>query len=196
MDTRNNSGSWNSGHSNSGWANSGNANSGSVNSGNANSGKWNSGDFNSGNVNSGNANSGYGNTGLFNTDEPPARFFGKLTDIKMSAFIKSNGYPSWDGFFLTKWIRFAYMTDEEKKKNPNYKKQGGYLKIFEYKEAWETFWEETSEENRQKFLNLPNFDSSIFFEITGIDVKRRSSSLSGKEVSVTIDGESYVAILK
>ena len=63
------------------------------------------------------------------------------------------------------------MTQEEKKKNPSYKTTGGYLKTLEYKEAWAVFWRKTSEENRQKFLNLPNFDAEIFREITGIDVE-------------------------
>ena len=64
------------------------------------------------------------------------------------------------------------MTDEEKKADPQFCARKGYLKTYEWKEAWSNFWRETDESNRKKFLNLPNFDSEIFKEITGIDVSK------------------------
>lgn len=194
MDERNNSGSWNSGNLNSGNGNSGSWNSGNWNSGDLNSGNWNSGDRNSGDRNSGSGNSGDWNSGWFNTDEPNARFFGRDADIKLSEFVDSERCPSWSAFELIKWIETSAMSDEEKKAHPTHKTCGGYLKTFGYKEAWANFWKATNESNRQKFLNLPNFDADIFFEITGIDV--RKPNLSGKEVSVTIDGVTYAAIVK
>jgi hypothetical protein len=86
------------------------------------------------------------------------------------------------------------MTDEEKKSNPAHETCGGYLKTYEYKEAWAGFWKSTSEENRKKFLALPNFDAVIFHEITGLNVGQ--PNLSGKEVSVTLDGKTYTAVIK
>ena len=62
------------------------------------------------------------------------------------------------------------MTDEEKKADPAFCVRQGYLKKYEYKEAWANFWKDTDEDNRKKFLALPNFDSEIFKDITGIDV--------------------------
>ncbi len=70
------------------------------------------------------------------------------------------------------------MTAVEKKENPKAETTEGYLKQFTYKEAWSNFWKETDEENRQKFLNLPNFDAEIFKDITGIEVNGKSK---GKE---------------
>jgi hypothetical protein len=107
-------------------------------------------------------NSGDRNSGWFNTDEPLASFFGRQTDIKMSEFVNSEMCPSWNGFELNTWIKSEKMTDVEKKEHPTYETCGGYLKIYKYKEAWTNFWRDTTEENRQKFLNLPNFEQ-IFF---------------------------------
>lgn len=191
-----NSGSGNSGSRNSGSRNSGYGNSGYGNSGYGNSGYWNSGSGNSGGGNSGYGNSGSRNSGWFNTDEPNARFFGKGTTIKLSEFENSECCPSWSGFELTEWIESSNMSEREKREHPKHEMCGGYLKMYEYKEAWANFWKATTEENRQKFLNLPNFDAKIFEEITGIDVGQKAVSLSGKEVSVTIDGKTYTAIVK
>jgi len=180
-----NSGNWNSGNRNSGDRNSGNRNSGNrnsgyCNSGYCNSGDWNSGNRNSGSRNSGDSNSGDRNSGWFNTDEPMARFFNKNSAIKLSDFYSSSACPSWEGFDLCEWIGESEMTDEEKKADPQFFVRGGYLKTYTYQEAWSNFWKATSEENRKKFLNLPNFDSKIFLEITGIDVQRTTRTQLAK----------------
>jgi hypothetical protein len=155
MTSKNNSGDWNSGYWNSGYWNSGNSNSGNSNSGNRNSGDWNSGNSNS---------------GCFNTNEPYARFFNKPTKIKLSEFYQSDAFPDLSDFPLNRWIDKDDMTKKEKEETSGWETMGGYLKTLNYKEAWKVFWQETTEENRQKFLNLPNFDAKIFKEITGIDV--------------------------
>ena len=186
-----NSGDWNSGHRNSGHRNSGNRNSGDWNSGDwnschRNSGDWNSGDGNSGYGNSGywnsgNRNSGYGNSGnwnsgCFNTDEPLARFFNRESNVKLSEFYNSDAYPDFSEMNPCVWVEESMMTTEEKKEFPSYKTTGGYLKKLEYKDAWGVFWRKTTEENKKKVLSLPNFDASIFKEITGIDVNQNSEA--------------------
>jgi hypothetical protein len=60
------------------------------------------------------------------------------------------------------------MTDKEKRDDPDFFVRQGYLKTFTYQEAWVNFWRDTDEENRQKFLALPNFDWKVFTEITGV----------------------------
>ena len=90
-----------------------------------NSGIGNSGDWNSGNWNSGDGNSGY-----FNTNKPNVRIFGKETHIKNIVF------PNYFFFDFAKWVYWDYMTDKEKEENKNAYITGGYLQIFEYKEAW------------------------------------------------------------
>jgi len=196
-----NSGNWNSGNRNSGngnscYENSGNWNSGYWNSGNGNSGNWNSGDGNSGNGNSGDRNSGYGNStnrssGIFCSEEETVRMFNKPTNLKWEEI----DHPHFNEFYLNKWISEDEMTDEDKKADPEFYVRKGCLKTYTWKEAWANFWRDTSEENRQKFLNLPNFDSEIFEEITGIKVNQLQS-LSGKTVKVEIDGVSYEATIK
>ena len=167
-----NSGNWNSGDGNSGDWNSGYGNSGYGNSGNWNSGDWNSGNWNSGNWNSGYRNSGYGNstnreTGIFNTTEGTLRMFNKPTDLKWGDI----DHPDFDEFYLNKWIPESDMTIEEKKAEPEFHVRQGYLKTFTWEEAWANYWRDSDGEEKQKVLNLPNFDATIFREITGIDVE-------------------------
>ena len=38
------------------------------------------------------------------------------------------------------------------------------------KEAWELMWDNITNDQKQEFLNLPNFDAKIFEEITGIKI--------------------------
>jgi hypothetical protein len=187
-----NSGNWNSGNRNSGVWNSGDSNSGNWNSGNRNSGNWNSGygnsgDGNSGNWNSGNRNSGYGNstsreTGIFNTTPGTLRIFNKPTDLKWEDI----DHPDFDEFYLNKWIPESDMTDEEKKAEPKFHVRQGYLKTFTWHEAWANYWRDSHEEEKQKVLNLPNFDAEIFKEITGIDVE-----VAEKPNTIEIGGTVY-----
>jgi len=166
-----NSGYYNSGDYNSGYRNSGDYNSGNRNSGDYNSGNYNSGDYNSGNRNSGNYNSGNYNSGWFNTDEPKIRFFNKDSDMTYSDF--SDKYSLVYPYLKTcSWVYAKDMTDQEKKDNPDFETTDGYLKTMTYKEAWAEYWNRASDEDKEFFTTLPNFDSAIFLEITGIDVEK------------------------
>ena len=184
-----NSGDWNSGDWNSGYGNSGDWNSGYGNSGNRNSGDWNSGYGNSGYGNSGNRNSGYGNstereTGIFNTTKGKIRCFNKETDLSWGDI----DHPYFTEFHLNKWMPESEMTAKEKKDNPDFFVRQGYLKTFTWEEAWANYWRDSDEEEKQKVLNLPNFDPKIFKEITGIDVKQSKSEtidIGGKTYQVT-----------
>jgi hypothetical protein len=161
-----------SGHYNSGYFNTGNINSGNSNSGYRNSGDWNSGNSNSGysnsgGYNSGSYNSGNRNSGHFNTNEPTIRLFNKDTGLKRSEI----DIP-YITLKLTEW-------DSEKQ----------VLTTRSYKEAWTLYWTKASKEDKQRFLDLPNFDSRIFEEITGVDVEVAIKSCDGKIVE--IDGKKY-----
>lgn len=193
-----NTGNWNSGNRNSGNCNSGNGNSGNrnsgygnsgyCNSGYGNSGYWNSGDGNSGDCNSGDRNSGYGNSidresGIFCSEQGTVRMFNKETNLKWGDI----NHPNFYGFYLNKWIPENEMTDEEKKSEPNFFVMEGYLKTFTWEEAWSNYWRDTTEEDRQRVLNLPNFDAKVFKDITGIDVetKKETINIGGKDYQVT-----------
>ncbi len=200
-----NSGHRNSGHRNSGDGNSGDGNSGNDNSGNGNSGYWNSGywnsgdwnsgygnsgDWNSGDRNSGDRNSGYGNstnreTGIFNTTQGRIRCFNQETDLSWDDI----DHPEFNKFYLNKWIPEADMTDEQKKSDPEFYIRGGYLKTYSWEEAWANYWRDSDEEEKQKVLNLPNFDAVIFKEITGIDVEQPKTT---NPPEITFDGATYV----
>jgi len=157
-----NSGNRNSGDGNSGDWNSGNRNSGDGNSGYWNSGDWNSGDWNSGDGNSGNWNSGSRNSGFLNTNKPKIRIFNKETDIE------DINFPDFFYFDLCVWVNESEMSEQEKKDNPNFYVTQGYLKTYDYKEAWKLSYEKASESDKKKVFDLPNFDAEIFYEITGI----------------------------
>ena len=164
-DTKNNTGEENTGHWNSGDRNSGDRNSGDMNSGDRNSGDLNSGDWNSGYGNSANRSAG-----IFCSTETTVRMFNKETSFKWDEI----DHPHFNEFYLNKWIEETNMTDEEKKADPEFNVRKGYLKTYSWEEAWANFWRDTNEENRQKVLNLPNFDAQVFKEITGIDVADNS----------------------
>lgn len=115
--------------------------------------------------NSGKRNSGYYNSGYFNTTQPTVRLFNKETNL----YHKDIKLPS---FYLpiTEWIPEDSMTEQQKIDNKDFYITGGILIERTYKEAWGVVWNKFTREQKQMFLDLPNFDKNIFFEITGIDI--------------------------
>ena len=166
-----NSGDWNSGNWNNGDGNSGNRNSGDWNSGNKNSGDWNSGDWNSGNKNSGDWNKCNHSTGCFNTKEQTIYLFNKPSEWTYSDWIGSSAR-----IILTsiprdfKYIQLSDMTDKEKKAHPEAETTGGYYRKINNKKAANAWWRALRDDDKAEITSLPNFDSEIFKEITGIDV--------------------------
>ena len=177
-----NSGDWNSGNCNSGDWNSGKCNSGNWNSGDCNSGDWNSGDCNSGDWNSGKYNSGDWNSGdwnktnfasgCFNTSEPKINLFNKPSNWTYLDWIHSDARSLLNQINAspTEWIGKQRMTDKEKEIHPDYKITGGYLKEKDTSNKANEWWRGLSNDEKQIIKDIPNFDASIFKEITGIDV--------------------------
>ena len=165
-----NSGYQNSGDRNSGDRNSGDRNSGYRNSGDRNSGDRNSGYQNSGDQNSGDLNSGYLNSGVFcnKQREDTILIFNKKSDITWAEWENSDVYYLSQNLNVTKWILWNNMTDAEKKENPKAFVTEGYIKVFDYKEAWANLWETLEDKQKDLFKNLPNFNSKVFKNITGI----------------------------
>ena len=93
--------------------------------------------------------------------------FNKETDLKSIDVV----FPNFFYFDLCGWINESLMTNEEKKENPNFYVTKGYLKKYDYKEAWKLSYDKAPESDRKKVYDLPNFDAEIFFEITGIDLR-------------------------
>ena len=170
-----NTGICNTGSRNSGDYNSGDLNSGDFNSGDYNSGDFNSGDYNSGNFNSGDYNSGNGNFGCFNTKKNKMTFFNKPSSWTYDDWAKSEAKGVLKKLKVEQleWVQEKKMTDEEKKKYPEYKRTKGYLKWKEEKESnllRQELWNNLFTQDKEAVLSLPNFNADIFKEITGIDV--------------------------
>jgi hypothetical protein len=174
-----NSGYRNSGDRNSGYRNSGDRNSGYRNSGYSNSGDSNSGDSNSGNRNSGYSNSGDRNSGYRNSGNYNTGHFNTTTPEKISVFNKPCLRSKWDSakkpnfiyFNLTEWVWWSDMSEEEKKNNKDAFVTDGYLKTYDYKEAWRRSYEKATDDDIRLLKALPNFNKKVFEEITGIKIK-------------------------
>jgi len=96
---------------------------------------------------------------------------------------------------LTKWVDKKDMTYEDKENSSVWKEIGGILKVFSYEQAWANWWKEAKEEDKNKILNCKYFDAEIFTSITGIK-DFATKNLSGKKVSVELDGVKYEAIIQ
>jgi hypothetical protein len=136
---------------------------GLKNTGNWNTGDWNTGDYNSTNYSTGFFNSVEQNIFLFN--KPTSMSRDEIHSLKGIQILNWNFENSW-------WIYSVNMSDDEKKANPKYETTGGYLKTVDFKTACKMMWENLSENERQEVMKLPNFDSNIFYEITGIIISK------------------------
>ena len=175
---RRNTGDWNTGSRNTGDWNTGSRNTGSRNTGDWNTGDWNTGDWNTGDWNTGDWNTGDWNstnysTGFFNSVEQNIFLFNKPTSMSRDEIHSLKGIQilNWN-FENSWWIYSVNMSDDEKKSNPKYETTGGYLKTVDFKTACKMMWENLSENERQEVMKLPNFDSNIFYEITGIIISK------------------------
>ena len=150
-----------------GLCNTGNMNTGNMNTGNMNTGNMNTGDMNTGDWNSTNYS-----TGFFNSEQQPIYMFNKPTNMQRDdignlagiQILKWNFENSW-------WIHFKNMSEEEKTEHPEHKTAGGYLKTVDFKTACELMWAKLSDNEKSAVMQLPNFDATVFEEITGINVK-------------------------
>ena len=164
-----NTGLFNTGDCNTGDWNTGNRNTGDCNTGDWNTGDWNTGNRNTGNRNTGNWNTCNRSTGLFNTEERTITIFNKDSGLTWNEVLKKDWFSALNhGYFkLTEWI---YYTEEEKENSPIRQAIGGYLKKYTFKKACENWWNSLDEIDRKLIQTIPNFDKSIFKEITGIEV--------------------------
>ncbi len=155
-----NSGNYNSGNYNCGYRNSGDYNGGDRNSGDRNGGSYNSGDRNDGDHNSVDLKSGDYNCWDLNTNEPTIRLFNQ-DSWKMR---KDICYP--DYFY------FNFIPVELERIEDRTKTEGGYLKETQnekdLKHRWRKSFDKAEVEDVRKTLDLPNFDYSIFEEISWI----------------------------
>lgn len=123
--------------------------------------------------------------------------FNKDTGLKFSEII----LPNYFYFDLIEWVNYEDMTEEEKDKYQYAKDTEGYLKVYEYKEAWKKSFEKANVKEIQQTIELPNFDYAIFEEISGITKEMIQSRLNLKDKDcsgkvVVIDSKKYELKLK
>ena len=174
-----NTGNWNTGNRNTGNCNTGNCNTGNCNTGNCNTGDRNTGNRNTGNRNTGNCNTGdrntgnwntgNWNTGFFNTITPSLLLFNKPTELTRNEILQIKGVKvlSWN-YENNWWIYSQNMSEKEKAEHPEHETLGGYLKTVDFKTACSMMWVKLDDEEKQAVKDIPNFDSKVFEEITGI----------------------------
>ena len=167
-----NTGNWNTGNRNTGNRNTGNRNTGDWNTGNSNTGNSNTGDWNTGNWNTGDWNKSSFNTGCFNTEEQKIMLFNKPSNMTYREWLESdarwllNQIPK----DVVEWVYEEDMTDEEKAAHPTYETTGGYLKVLDESECGQLWWGSLSDRRKDIIRAIPNFDSDIFFQCTGVRV--------------------------
>ena len=167
-----NTGNRNTGNCNTGNRNTGNRNTGNRNTGNRNTGDWNTGDWNTGDWNTGDWNKSSFNTGCFNTEEQKIMLFNKPSNMTYREWLESdarwllNQIPK----DVVEWVYEEDMTDEEKAAHPTYETTGGYLKVPDESECGQLWWGSLSDRRKDIIRAIPNFDSDIFFQCTGVRV--------------------------
>ena len=110
---------------------------------------------------------------MFNTEQKTIDIFDKPSNWTLQDWFDSDvrSILNWN-FEQTVWIYEENMSDEEKEQYPEYKITGGYLKVFEFKEACKNMWNSlTDNEKHRVITKLPNFDANKFEQITGIKVE-------------------------
>jgi hypothetical protein len=136
------------------------------------------GNFSTGNYSTGNWSISHYSTGHFSTEDYSGygAFDKPCTPEEWSNAEK----PYFLYFNLTEWVESEEMTDEEKENNPSHKTTGGYLKVYEYQEAWKrSFDKQENKEEQIKLLeSLPNFDYDKFVKISGIDYRKQDDAIA------------------
>ena len=168
---------------NTGDCNTGDCNTGDCNTGNRNTGNRNTGDCNTGNRNTGDCNTGDWNrssfnAGCFNTEEQKITMFNKPSDWSYRNWLNSdaryllNQIPK----NVVEWVYSKDMTDEEKAEHPTHETTGGYLKVLDESECCQLWWDGLNEQQREVIFSLPNFDSDIFEQCTGIKIEKEGET--------------------
>ncbi len=164
-----NTGNMNTGNRNTGNRNTGDRNTGYRNTGDRNTGNWNTGNWNTGDMNTGHFNSCDFSNGIFCTESPKINIFNMPTEMTYKEFASSIFYSAIvsSNFDLTKWVTY---TPAERKEDPKKEMAGGYLVTYTFKEACANWWNGLDDTNKDIIKSIPNFDSAIFEDITGIKV--------------------------
>ena len=142
------------------------------------------GNFSIGNHSTGDHSTGHSSTGDWSISSYSAGHFSTIDYSGFGAFNKPCTPEEWNNsikpkflyFELTEWIYESEMSEQEKEDHDSYRITGGFLKVYDYKEAFQESYKNASNEDKELLLKLPNFDADVFFEISGIDVRKNDNS--------------------
>ena len=217
----NNIGIGSTGDSSTGDSSTGDSSTGNYSTGDRSTGYWSTGDSSTGYWSTGDSSTGNYSTGKYSTGDWSAGKYstgdwsisdystGHFSTVDYSgfgAFDKPCTPEEWDEaskpgymyFDLTKWVDEDHMTETEKEEHPEYKTTEGFLKVYDYKEAWQNAWDGASDEEKKQTFELPNFDAEVFKKITGIDVYAWKYPSIANEKSkpdeITVNGVRYKKI--
>jgi hypothetical protein len=151
---------------------------GDYSTGDCSTGDYSTGNYSTGSCSTGNRSTGHRSTGNWSISNYSTGHFSTEDYSGFGCFDKpctpeewEDAYkPAWLYFDLTEWVKEEYMTEEEKKDNPKYSTTGGYLKVYDYEEAFQRSYLGATREEQLKVMELPNYDAKKFYKISGIDV--------------------------
>ena len=161
-------GDYSTGNRSTGYYSTGNHSTGYCSTGNYSTGDWSTGYRSTGNYSTGDWSISNYSSGHFSTEDYSGFgcFDKPCTLEQWEGAVK----PSWLYFNLTEWIDKDDMSEEEKKEHPEYTTIGGYLKVYDYQEAFQKSYNNATREEQLEIKNLPNFDAEKFFKISGIRI--------------------------
>ena len=96
--------------------------------------------------------------------------FNKESNMTWNDWYSHPAYRASSRLEMVEWRDWDEMTESERSKNKDSETCGGYLKKYGYKEAWAKLWKNLDDDEKTSFKTLPNFDASIFEDITGIKI--------------------------
>jgi hypothetical protein len=176
-------GNWSTGNRSTGGSSKGSYSTGSCSTGEYSTGHHSTGNYSTGNRSTGHFSTGGWSTGNYSTgnwsiSDYSTGHFSTEDYSGFGAFNKPCTLKEWDEaekpdfvyFKLTEFVPLDVMTDQEKIDNPSCETTGGYLKVYDYQEAWRKAWDGATEKDKELLYALPNFDAEVFKEISGIGV--------------------------
>lgn len=98
--------------------------------------------------------------------------FNKLSDWTYQDWLDSDARHLLDPMpnDMPVFITLFDMTDEEKAAHPEAGQQRGFLRGENSSSSADVWWRELSDGEKEAIMSIPNFDKTIFKEITGIDI--------------------------
>ena len=189
-------GNYSTGYYSTGSYSTSNYSTGNYSTGYHSTGNRSTGNYSTGNRSTGHYSTGNRSTGSWSISDYSTGHFSTIDYSGFGAFNKPCTLNEWKNakkpnflyFDLTEWVTKEKMSDKEKADNPSYKTTGGYLKVYDYKKAFQKAYNKASDEDKALLLKLPNFDAEVFKEISGIDVnakKTKTIVFDGKKIEIS-----------